>query len=122
MLFIFTDGFFIIDMEWSRIGFFDFLNLFQCYDRIPTLTEAEKIIILKNSVIHYKEDLSEMSINTRVSDMRILHIDTPARLLERKRRKRSGRPLVCADRSGTETMKDKLVSIVLIHLLHPFLL
>ena len=55
-------------------------------------------------------DLSEMSINTRVSDMRILDIDTPARLLERKRRKRSGRPLVCADRSGTETMKDKLVS------------
>ncbi len=51
-----------------------------------------------------------MSINTRVSDMRILHIDTPARLLERERRKRSGRPLVCADRSGTETMKDKLVS------------
>ena len=55
-------------------------------------------------------DLSEVSINTRVSDMRILHIDTPARLLERERRKRSGRPLVCADRSGTETMKDKLVS------------
>ena len=55
-------------------------------------------------------DLSEMSINTRVSDMRILHIDTPARLLERKRRKRSRRPLVCTDRSGTETIKDKLVS------------
>ena len=54
--------------------------------------------------------MSEVSINTRVSDMRILHIDTPARLLERERRKRSGRPLVCADRSGTETMKDKLVS------------
>lgn len=52
-------------------------------------------------------NLSEVSINTRVSDMRILHIDTPARLLERERRKRSGRPLVCADRSGTETMKDK---------------
>ena len=55
-------------------------------------------------------DLSEVSINTRVSNMRILHIDTSARLLERERRKRSGRPLVCADRSGTETMKDKLVS------------
>ena len=26
----------------------------------------------------------EVSINTRVSDMRILHIDTPARLLERE--------------------------------------
>ena len=51
--------------------------------------------------------MSEMSINTRVSDMRILHIDTPARLLERERRKRSGRPLVCADRSGTETTEDK---------------
>ena len=51
--------------------------------------------------------MHEVSINTRVSDMRILHIDTPARLLERERRKRSGRPLVCADRSGTETMKDK---------------
>ena len=48
------------------------------------------------------KDLHEVSINTRVSDMRILHIDTPARLLERERRKRSGRPLVCADRSGTK--------------------
>ena len=30
------------------------------------------------------KDLHEVSINTRVSDMRILHIDTPARLLERE--------------------------------------
>ena len=28
--------------------------------------------------------MHEVSINTRVSDMRILHIDTPARLLERE--------------------------------------
>ena len=35
------------------------------------------------------KDLHEVSINTRVSDMRILHIDTPVRLLERERSRKA---------------------------------